>query len=62
MNKEKVELLIENIIAMDTEYSSQHDGYICPFCYEECLSGDMEDIKHDQDCTYLLAKEVKKCL
>lgn len=44
-----------------TDTGDRGTGAKCPFCLSDCAWNDsMEDFKHEPDCVYLIAKDLKR--
>lgn len=64
----KIETLVNGVIETQAEFYDNPNGayeFSCPFCCGNIKSsrisiGGMVDIKHDKDCTYILAMEINK--
>ncbi len=67
MSREQdIQELIKQVLDISPEYTENHnigDYWECPFCEEISCSYlrtncEMNDIKHDQNCAYLIAKDL----
>ncbi len=67
-NEEKIKSIIKEVasVSPNYEYPPCSNDYIeCPFCFETVESWrnknvNMKDIKHSNDCVYLIANEILK--
>ena len=58
-----IKQLCKKVLEVAPEYDynpNSYDATRCPFCsgFEYHDNGSMETIKHDQDCAYLIAKDL----
>jgi hypothetical protein len=63
-----IQSVIEGVLSNGATFYDNPNGgyeYTCPFCYGEVVVGsgglgttNMEDIKHNGDCIYLIAKDL----
>jgi len=70
-NREReLQIMIKGILEVGPEFYDDGNGpysWTCPLCYESICGGNglydkgvkMEDIIHDKDCPYVIAKDLK---
>jgi len=59
-----IQELCKKVLEIELDYNDDEYEYVCPFCLEAIFvsysisNKPMEEIKHDTNCAYLIAKDL----